>query len=179
MAILKALVGFLLGNFWRSIALVLCACVLIQAIRLDWAQDARDMAIAKHDAHLLQDVAAMAQAENAARQAEADQRAALDAAAARHEKDKADALAHAESVADSLRDGSRRVRNEWAACETARRVSEATAGAGEPDAADGLRAAGIGRVLGIVGTCQAQRDGLIDAIRALTGHESDTEAPAR
>lgn len=41
------IVGFLLGNLWRTAALALILALSLQTLRLGWAQDARDEAIGK------------------------------------------------------------------------------------------------------------------------------------
>lgn len=164
---------FLLSNLWRTAALTFLVCLGIQAIRLEWAQDAKASAVAKvqaqFDAHLAADQRASDAAKEAARQAEADQRAALDKLAAQYEQDKANALQQASRTVDDLRSGNLRLRREWQGCETAHRVRDATASSGEPDGDAGLRETGAGDLVRVVSECQVQRDGLVDAVKALTG----------
>lgn len=74
---------------------------------------------------------------------------------------KNDAQASADAVADDLRAGNRQLREQWRGCVSASRGSaEAAAGARGADAEADLRAAGVGRVLGIVGACQAHVESL-------------------
>lgn len=71
-------------------------------------------------------------------QAQAEELAAADAT---HQKDMSDAKVRADRVADGLRAGTLRLRDEWATARATAAV-QAAAGAGQPDAAAELRAAG-------------------------------------
>jgi hypothetical protein len=44
---MASLIAFLLGNVWRTVALALILALGLQTLRLGWAQDARDAAIAQ------------------------------------------------------------------------------------------------------------------------------------
>jgi hypothetical protein len=80
----------------------------------------------------------------------------VDIAANSYQKGKTDAQASADAVADDLRAGNRKLRHQWLGCVSASRgAAETSASAGGTDDAADLRAAGVGRVLGIVGACQA------------------------
>lgn len=80
----------------------------------------------------------------------------VDIATNSYQKGKTDAQASADAVADDLLAGNRKLRHQWLGCVSASRgAAEASAGAGRADDAADLRAAGVGRVLGIVGACQA------------------------
>lgn len=72
-----------------------------------------------------------------------------------------DAQANADAVVADLRAGNRRLRQQWQGCvSTSGLAAQAAAGAsGADDAADVLPA-GVGRVLGIVGACQAHVESL-------------------
>lgn len=64
----------------------------------------------------------------------------------------------ADAVVADLRAGSLKLRKQWAGCLSA--TAEAGAGSGGADAEADLRGAGVGRVLGIVGACQAHVESL-------------------
>jgi hypothetical protein len=102
--------------------------------------------------------------EREARTREAGIRAEYDRAAQVFEKERDDAKA----LVDDLLGGNRRLRREWAACETTARVSGATTAAGIPDGDAEVRREGIRRVLGIVAECQAHVRGLQSVVRAWT-----------
>lgn len=82
-------------------------------------------------------------------------------------KGKTDAQASANAVADDLRAGNRQLRHQWLGCVSASRGAPASsAGAGGTDDAAELRAAGVGRVLGIVGACDAHVEALQATLKA-------------
>lgn len=83
-----------------------------------------------------------------------------------YELDKAKAISDANQLVSDLRSGTVRLREQWRSCAASSGVPRAGAPAGERDDADGLREAGIERILGIVGTCQAQRDALLNIAEA-------------
>ena len=81
-----------------------------------------------------------------------------------HHRKLRDVQAKADAVVAGLRAGNVRLRGEWAACVS--RTPEAGPGAGGPDDAADVLPAGIGRVLGIVGACQAHVESLQSVLTA-------------
>lgn len=72
-----------------------------------------------------------------------------------------DVQAKAGAVVADLRAGNRRLRQQWAGCvSTSNLAAEAAAGARGFDAEADVLPAGVGRVLGIAGTCQAHVESL-------------------
>lgn len=114
-----------------------------------------------------------ADAINARLIAQGKQADAIHEAATAYQRGKDDAVHAADQAIADLAAGNRRLRDQWATCQrTTDAVSSAAGGYG-PDGEDGLRAAGVGRILRIVGTCQAQRDSLQQAL--IGERESDGE----
>jgi thioredoxin-like negative regulator of GroEL len=94
----------------------------------------------------------------AARKAEQDHKAALDAVAAQGVQDKAHALENADHIADGLRAGTERMRKQWLTCKASIGHPGDTGTAPEPAGDDGLLHASVQRILGWVGALQAERD---------------------
>lgn len=105
-------------------------------------------------------------AEREARDREAQHRQELADIDARHQQELRNAQATAGRVVADLRAGNLRLRREWAGCETAARVSEATAGTSSAYAAAELRAAAAGRIVRIGAECDARVRGLQQVIKA-------------
>lgn len=102
---------------------------------------------------------------NEARAAEQAAQAKLNAAADKHEKDKADALAVAARTTDDLRTDNRRLRSYWQGCQATSRVSGAAASAAEPDAEAELRNASAGRIVGAGAEADRWIERLQEAVR--------------
>jgi hypothetical protein len=98
------------------------------------------------------------------RAAEQKQADAISDAAKSYAQGKADAEQNAKQAIADLNAGTRRLRDQWATCKTTSAVVSSAAGGSKPDGEDGLREDGIRRVLSAVGQCQAQRDGLQQAL---------------
>jgi len=110
---------------------------------------------------------ASAQAEAAQRSREEHQAAGIQSAADSYQKGMADAERASKKTVADLAAGNLRLRDQWATCRATASVAvSAAAGGQRADGEDGLRAEGIGRVLRIVGQCQAQRDALQQALMA-------------
>ena len=130
---------------------------LIGAADLATATSAWD----KERATLANQTADAVTAQRAAEQGQAD---AISEAAKSYAKGKTDAEQNAKQAIADLDAGTRRLRDQWATCKaTSAVLSSATSGS-KPDGEDGLREDGIRRVLSAVGQCQAQRDGLQQAL---------------
>lgn len=99
----------------------------------------------------------------AQRVAEHKQAEAIRQAAESYERGKSDAETSSAAVVADLRSGALRLRDQWATCRATSEVLASSAGQ-RADGEDGLRAEGFGRVLRIVGQCQAQRDALQSAL---------------
>lgn len=97
-------------------------------------------------------------ASEAYRQREQEQAQRFVDLSTKHHRKLRDAQAKADAVVADLRAGNVRLRGEWADCVS--RTPEAGPGAGGPDDAADVLPAGIGRVLGIVGACQAHVESL-------------------
>ena len=113
---------------------------------------------------------ATAAAEATARRTEQQLADAAAKAADEYERGKADAQATADRVVSYLRAGNLRLRREWGQCETGR-LSDAVAGAAEPDAGAALRAERASRIVRAAAQCDAQIRGLqalIQSDRSLT-----------
>ena len=104
-----------------------------------------------------------ASAGQARQQAAQEQIAAIDA---RHAQELKDAQAKSDAVIADLRDGTLRLRREWAGCEAAAGVSGAPAGAGEPDAAAERRADSAAAIVRIGADADAQIRALQAVIKA-------------
>jgi hypothetical protein len=98
----------------------------------------------------------------AAREAEQEQAKKYAEVEARHQQELSDARKAGERVAAELRNGSLRLRDEWAGCETDKRVSEAAASASRDADRARLRIAGAQRLVQLGAECDAR-------IRALQG----------
>lgn len=127
---------------------------------------ARDLSTATSDwdterAKLANQTADAVTAQRAAEQNQAD---AISAAAANYAQGKADAEQNAKQVIADLDAGTRRLRDQWATCKATTAVVSSAASGSKPDGEDGLREDGIRSVLSAVGQCQAQRDGLQQAL---------------
>lgn len=101
---------------------------------------------------------AEAAAQAKARAAERGKAEALAAADTAYQQGLTDAKQAAADTVAGLRAGNLELRDHWQGC--INRLPGTAPGAGEPDAADELRAASAGRIVQIVAECQAQRDGL-------------------
>lgn len=99
---------------------------------------------------------AQAKAEAEARAKEQTSAAAMAAIDARHAQELKDAQAKSDAVIADLRDGTLRLRREWAGCQATAGVSGAATGAGEPDGAAELRAASAARVVRVAAEADAQ-----------------------
>jgi len=155
-AVLGGLVALALSAWGGYHVASLAGDAALEKAKAEWAKQREDFATARADA------------ETAQRKAEQGQADALAKAADSYQKGKDDANRSTDQRVADLVAGNLRLRDEWATC---RATSEALA-AGVPSPAaghrangeDGLRAAGIGRILRIVGQCQAQRDALQQAL---------------
>jgi chlorite dismutase len=105
-----------------------------------------------------------ADAMTAQRAAEQNQAAAINQAAANYAQGKADAEQNAKQAIADLDAGTRRLRDQWATCKATTAVLSSAASRSKSDGQDGLREEGIRRILSAVGQCQAQRDGLQQAL---------------
>lgn len=149
--------------FWKAKAWILAGAIALWGWSGHAAHDALQLQAAKDRAHAAQ---AIADAQANARAAEHKHTQELASIAAQYEKDKADAEAAADRLADDLRAGNRRLRSLWQGCQATGRLSGAAASAAEPDAEDRLREESAGRIVGAVRACQSQRDALINVIEA-------------
>jgi len=157
----------LLGG-WRAAAFACLAMLAIgyagvQSLRLDAAHKAAHEAALAAKAARNDAVMAELSAIEAARAKEQERADSVNRIAAAYERGKKDAAEQGKQVAADLAAGNERLRDLWQGCK-ASRVPGPAANPGEPDAADGLRAASAGRIVGAVAACQAQRDALIDAL---------------
>jgi hypothetical protein len=166
------LLAYVAGGLLAAlIAVALGQELRVQSAKAEAADARRDHADALVDiAQLRTDLAdQLAQFERDARRKVLEQSKALAAVAEHYEKEKDDALSRADALVADLRAGTRRLRDEWAACETSARVSGTVAAAAQPDAATDVRAAGIGRVLRIVAACETHVRGLQGVVRTYAG----------
>lgn len=109
----------------------------------------------------------------AVRKAEADARAAEQAAAGRiaavaqrYEQEKSDAQAAADRVVSDLRAGNLRLHQRWQAALATGGLSRAATATGEPDAAPDDRSQSAGRIVRAAAECDAQVRGLQAVILA-------------
>lgn len=107
-------------------------------------------------------------ASEAARAAEHSQALAFAATAAKYEQEKADANDKAAAVADDLRAGNVRLRQQWRCPATAGDLPQGAASTGQPDGAAELRATGTGSLVRIGALADAQIHGLQQALTACT-----------
>ncbi|NID06642.1 hypothetical protein HBF26_17235 [Luteibacter jiangsuensis] len=158
-------------NAWAKVASYLVALAMgfsagwyvrSEGARADLAEANRDRAAEQTGWTL-----ASAQAEAAQRASEEHQAAGIQSAAENYQKGKADAERASDKRVADLVAGNVRLRDQWATCRAATGVAVSAASGGQrADGEAGLRAAGVGRVLRIVGQCQAQRDALQQALIA-------------
>lgn len=127
----------------------------LQTLRLDNAR----LALAQETANA---AAAQAAAQASARKVEQDRIAAADKAAAQYEQGKQDAQATADRVAADLRNGTLKLRREWATCETGR-LSEGAEHARELAAANERRAELAGAAVRVGAVCDAYQAAVIAA----------------
>lgn len=99
-----------------------------------------------------------------ARQHERAKAEALAAVAAQYEREKLDAEAKADAVAAAMRADTLRLREHWRGCETDR-VSEASARAAEPDAAEQRRIEGASDLVRLAAEWDAKERALQEVIR--------------
>lgn len=150
--------GYAAGTYVRSQS----ARADVNEVKLDRSADQTGLALAA------------AQAEATQRAREQAQAAGIKAAAESYQKGKTDAEQVAAKAVADLAAGNRRLRDEWATCRATVTAVSSAAGGQRADGEDGLREAGIGRVLRIVGQCQAQRDALQQALTAERVQAEDT-----
>lgn len=124
------------------------------------AGDARVAALTAQYAEASARAAAAAQARQQAAQT---QIAAIDA---RHAQELKDAKAKSDAVIADLRNGTLRLRREWAGCEATASVPGTIAGAGEPDAAATRRAESAAAIVRIGAEADAQIRALQAVIKA-------------
>jgi hypothetical protein len=105
-----------------------------------------------------------ADAEVAQHKAEQVQADAIGKAAANYEQGKKDAEQNAKQAIADLDAGNRRLRDQWATCRTTSAAVSSAASGSVTDGEGRLREDGIRRVLSAIGQCQAQRDGLQQAL---------------
>lgn len=109
---------------------------------------------------------AQAKAEADARAKEQSNAAAIAAIDARHAQELKDAQAKSDAVVADLRDGSLRLRREWAGCEAAAGVSETLASTAKLDAAAASRAKSAATIVRIGADADAQIRALQAVIKA-------------
>lgn len=120
------------------------------------AATAAELAMAEH---LAADRKAESDHKDKIRQLEQDLATAQAGVSEAYEKGKGDAEATGAAVTADLRAGNLRLQQRWAGCEK-QRLSDATAPAGEPDAAAGDREESAGRIVRAAAQCDAQVRGL-------------------
>ena len=120
------------------------------------AATAAELAMAEH---LAADRKAESDHKDKIRQLEQDLATAQAGVSEAYEKGKKDAEAAGAAVTADLRAGNLRLQQRWAGCEK-QRLSDATAPAGEPDAAAGDREESAGRIVRAAAQCDAQVRGL-------------------
>ena len=120
------------------------------------AATAAELAMAEH---LAADRKAESDHKDKIRQLEQDLATAQAGVSEAYEKGKGDAEATGAAVTAGLRAGNLRLQQRWAGCEK-QRLSDATAPAGEPDAAAGDREESAGRIVRAAAQCDAQVRGL-------------------
>lgn len=165
-AALLQLIGGVRAAVFALLALLLAIALGLQVlanhdIRSGWDKD--KLAWAEQTAEQAQ---AVIEAQQAARAKEQASQAQLTAIAAKFEQEKANAQAEQARVVADLESGAVRLRQQWRGCQATANLSGAAASGAQPDPADRLRAASVGRVLGAVRELQAQRDALIDVVEA-------------
>lgn len=168
MPYLSAIVKVLGG--WRASAFALAALLGllaagVQSVRLSDTQAklaASERDAAQAAAYAAEQTTKASEAARKEEQARARYIAGIDAA---YQKGLNDAQRKADAVVADLRAGNLRLREQWRGCE-ARGVSGAAPGAGEPDAAADLRAAGAADLVRAAAEADAQIRGLQAVIQA-------------
>ncbi len=133
----------------------------------DTAKERGDLALAQYAQRVEE---ARKASEVKARAIEAQQRAEIAIIATSYEDQKRAAASKSAKVVADLRAGNLRLRREWEGCRSPG-VSGTASDPGIPDDLGELRRASLGRVLGIVGECQAQVTGLQAVVRMFTKTE--------
>lgn len=144
---------------WAVVALALLVGGFVAGYRM-----ASHKAAQTADKLAAQTALAQVTASEQARAAEQSMAARFAAQAETYEREKTDAQAAADRVADDLRAGNLRLRSEWAGCETAG-LSRVAAAAGQPDAATDLRAASASRIVRAADAADAQVRGLQELLK--------------
>jgi hypothetical protein len=155
------LLGGIRATVFAALATLALSAAGVQTWRLRHAHDA--LATAKRE-----QAQAAAFASEAARNEEQTRVRYIAGIDAAFERGKADAKAQGERVAADLRSGNLRLSRLWRGCEAnaAAKLPGPAADSGLADAADGLREASAGRVVGAVAACQAERDALLGIAEA-------------
>jgi hypothetical protein len=166
MTALVELLGGIRGTVFAGLALLFALLFGIALHGKHSAQVEFDKAQAAWAQQSLKQAEAVIQAQERARQQEQASQAMVSRIAADYETEKRNAQVQADRVAADLSSGALKLRQQWQACRSTADLSGVVASAAQPDSQDQLRAAGVGRVLGIVAACQAQRDGLIRVVEA-------------
>ena len=152
-----ALLGGWRATAFAGLALILLAATGVQTARLHY-QEGRN---AKLAAALGK---AQADAQIAARKAEAEKAQAIATIDAQHEKEMADAKAARDRTIDGLRAGNRKLRDEWAGCPAS--VPGIAPGSGESDDAAERRISGAGRAFEAVDDDAAKIRALQEIVKA-------------
>jgi len=130
------------------------------ALRIQHAETLRDLAEKTANAANL-----ATKAIEANRARENQQAQAFVDIAIQHQQELSNVQHQADAVVGDLRRGNLRLRQQWASLSASCGSAQAAAGAGTTDEEADLREAGVGRVLGIVGACQAHVESLQSILR--------------
>ena len=155
-------------NPWMKVLASLLIAAAGFAVGHRLAAEAGESALAKNqsawDAERAKLANERATAITAQQTAEQNQAVAINKAAKAYEQGKADAEASNAAVVAGLRDGTLRLRDQWAACKaTSAAVSSAPSGR-EPDGSADDRNASAGRIVRAAAQCDAQVIGLQKAL---------------
>lgn len=152
-------------KFLRAIPAIVYVGLLAVVFAVSSAhyRDQRNEARAEHAAHLQADADAMAKAKAQAKAAEKAQKQAMADAAAKYEKDKADAIAKKDRVIADLHSGALRLQKRWRGCES--RPGAASGPEAGDDAAD-LRETGAGDLVRVAANADAEVNYLQGLIRS-------------
>jgi len=143
--------------YWSEIKLGLWAAAVIAAMSYAHHKGAQSVQW-KFDAHLALDAQAAQKASEDARKREQQDAANSAKVAEAYEQGKRDAEDAGKRAAADVLSGNRKLRKQWAGCE--KRLSEAAAGSGEPDAEAADRAESVGRIIRAAREADEQIKGL-------------------
>jgi hypothetical protein len=155
-------------NPWIKVIAALIIAAAGFAVGHHLAAEAGETALAKNqsawDAERAKLASDRADAITAQQAAEQKQAQAISQAAANYEKGKADAEASNAAVVAGLRNGTLRLRDQWATCQASSAAVSSAASGRQPDGSSDDREASAGRIVRAAAQCDAQVVGLQQAL---------------